>query len=167
VCDGAENRWEHQQHCPKVELGPPGRQTAPWRGGWLGPTSRLLASHPPSASAPWRCGARPPTIGLGQTADGSPIGRVIDAKSLTAAPLGATAGRRRRTSLGAVQAWCDISGHNNDELRSTRRVIGLSRAALEPWAPVVHSTQHQLRRRGGLRLGARRRRTTGAARRAR
>ena len=132
-------------------------------------------STSPSAPAPWRCGARQPTIGLGQTADGSPFGRVIHAKYVSAAPSGAVASRRR--PIATCRQWAPsrpgvTSAANHDELRSNTARYGPpqgglaalgSRGSLHA-APVV--PWRRASPRAEFRAG-RRRHATGAARRAR
>ena len=86
-----------------------------------------VSSTSPSAPAPWRCGARQPTIGLGQTADGSPFGRVIHAKYVSAAPSGAVASRRR--PIATCRQWAPsrpgvTSAANPDQLRSNTARYG-------------------------------------------
>ena len=85
------------------------------------------ASTSPSALAPWRCGARQPTIGLGQTADGSPFGRVNHVKYVSAAPSGAVASRRR--PIATCRQWAPsrpgvTSAANPDQLRSNTARYG-------------------------------------------
>ena len=127
-------------------------------------------STSPSAPAPWRCGAQQPTIGLGQAADGSPFGRVIHMKYVSAAPSGAVASRRR--PIATCRQWAPsrpgvTSAANHDELRSNTARYGPpqgglaalgSRGSLHA-APVVPWRQASVE--------GRRRRATGAARRAR
>jgi len=128
-------------------------------------------STSPSAPAPWRCGARQPTIGLGQTADRSSFGRVIYAKYVSAAPSGAVAGRRR--PIATCRQWAPsrpgvTSAANDDGLRSNTARYGSAHGGLAALgsrgslhaAPVVPWP-----RRGSS--NGRRRRATGAARRAR
>ena len=128
-------------------------------------------STSPSAPAPWRCGARQPTIGLGQTADGLPFGRVIHMKYVSAAPSGAVASRRR--PYATCRQWAPsrpgvTSAANHDELRSNTARYGSSQGGLGALGSggLLHPTQMCLGRVGSARR-PRRRRATGAARRAR
>ena len=103
-------------------------------------------STSPSAPAPWRCGARQPTIGLGQTADGSPFGRVIHAKYVSAAPSGAVASRRR--PIATCRQWAPsrpgvTSAANHDELRSNTARYGPPQGGLAALGSrgSLHTTQ--------------------------
>ena len=103
-------------------------------------------STSPSAPAPWRCGARQPTIGLGQTADGLPFGRVIHAKYVSAAPSGAVASRRR--PIATCRQWAPsrpgvTSAANHDELRSNTARYGSPQGGLGALGSgdLLHTTQ--------------------------
>ena len=78
------------------------------------PDARL---SPARASAPWRCGARPPTKWLGRTADGSPYGHLIHEKGCVAAPSGVGGRRRLFAPLLAPRPGV-TSAANNADLRS-------------------------------------------------
>ena len=130
-----------------------------------------VCSTSPSAPAPWRCGARQPTIGLGQTADGSPFGRVIHAKYVSAAPSGAVASRRR--PIATCRQWAPsrpgvTSAANPDQLRSNTARYGSLQDGLGALGSggLLHTTHMWLGRVGSA-PSAFRPRATGAARRAR
>jgi hypothetical protein len=117
-------RWSHQHHYTTVELD---RPALPLRIVERKCARLDAASTSPSALAPWRCGARQPTIGLGQTADGSPFGRVNHVKYVSAAPSGAVASRRR--PIATCRQWAPsrpgvTSAANPDQLRSNTARYG-------------------------------------------
>jgi hypothetical protein len=111
------------------------------------------ASTSPSALAPWRCGARQPTIGLGQTVDGSPSDRLIHVKYVSAAPSGAVASRRR--PIATCRQWASsrpgvTSAANHDELRSNTARYGSPQVGLGALCSggLLHTTQMCLGRVG-------------------
>ena len=126
-----------------------GQHNSSWRP--LRTVERRLAapttpSTSPSAPAPWRCGARQPTIGLGQTADGSPFGRLIHVKYVSAAPSGAVASRRR--PIATCRQWAPsrpgvTSAANHDGLRSNTARYGSPQSGLGVLGAggLLHATQ--------------------------